>query len=339
MAAARDRRFHDLRVVVLGAGAIGREVGRLLGAIGMNVALVGRTARDTSDGPVRAASELEDLLADADIFVVALPLTAQTRGLVDDDVLRALPSSSLFVNVGRGLTVAEPALVSALREGRMAAAALDAFAVEPLPRDSPLWSDPRVFVSPHSSSRTRGWRDRLAAQFVEQFRLWHAGRPLTAAIDKRRGVLMDDGILLVSDGGAWTAADPARPLIRADDLAATRGDGVFEAVGVFAGVPLALGAHLGRLGLSMTAVGLAPWDATVIAEGVLDAIERHPAVPELLVKVYVSHGPDDGRAWAWIHARPNADHRSARHHGLSVVLLDRGVPRGAGTGHRGCSPG
>lgn len=143
---------------------------------------------------------------------------------------------------------------------------------------------------------------------------------------------MDDGILLVSDGGAWTAADPARPLICADDLAATRGDGVFEAIGVFAGVPLALGAHLGRLGLSMTAVGLAPWDATVIAEGVLDAIERHPAVPELLVKVYVSHGPDDGRAWAWIHARPNADHRSARHHGLSVVLLDRGVPRGAGTG-------
>lgn len=179
--------FTDLRVVVLGAGAIGREVGRLLGAIGMNVALVGRAARDTSDGPVRAASELEDLLADADVFVVALPLTAQTRGLVDEDVLRALPSSSLFVNVGRGLTVDEPALVSALREGRMAAAALDAFAVEPLPRDSPLWSDPRVFVSPHSSSRTRGWRDQLAAQFVEQFRLWHAGRPLTATIDKRRG--------------------------------------------------------------------------------------------------------------------------------------------------------
>lgn len=179
--------FTDARVVVLGAGAIGRELRRLLGAIGMTVTLVARTARTTSDGPVRALSDLREVLADADVFVVALPLTAETRGLVGADVLRALPASALLVNVGRGLTVDEGALIDALRGGRLAAAALDAFAVEPLPADSPLWTDPRVFVSPHSSSRTHGWRDRLAAQFVSQYRLWRAGSPFTAAVDKRRG--------------------------------------------------------------------------------------------------------------------------------------------------------
>ncbi len=177
----------DRRVVVLGAGAIGREVRRLLGAIGMHVTLVGRTARATAEGPVQAPADLPDVLAEADVFVVALPLTAETHGIVDDRLLRTLPASCLFVNVGRGLTVDEVALSRALREGRLAAAALDAFAVEPLPADSPLWSDPRVFVSPHSSSRTHGWRDRLAAQFVSQYRLWRAGLPLTAAVDKRRG--------------------------------------------------------------------------------------------------------------------------------------------------------
>lgn len=179
--------FTDARVVVLGAGSIGRELRRLLGAIGMNVTLVARTARATPDGPVHAVSSLCEALADADVFVVALPLTAETRGLVSDDVLRALPPSALFVNVGRGLTVDEGALIDALHGGRLAAAALDAFAVEPLPADSPLWSDPRVFVSPHSSSRTHGWRDRLAAQFVAQYRLWRAGSSFSAAVDKKRG--------------------------------------------------------------------------------------------------------------------------------------------------------
>lgn len=179
--------FTELRAVVLGAGAIGQEVRRLLGAIGIEVTLVARSARDTPDGPVRSLADLGDVLGAADVFIVALPLTAETRGIVDDAVLRALPASCLFVNVGRGRTVDESALTTALHEGRLAAAALDAFAIEPLPAASPLWNDPRVFVSPHSSSRTHGWRDRLAAQFVEQYRLWRSDMPFTAAVDKRRG--------------------------------------------------------------------------------------------------------------------------------------------------------
>lgn len=141
---------------------------------------------------------------------------------------------------------------------------------------------------------------------------------------------MDDGVLLVSHGDGWRPADPARPLLRADDLAATRGDGVFEAIGVFDGQPLAVDAHVGRLRRSLSAVGLEPWDASLVRAGVQDAIAQHAPVAELLVKVCVSHGPEGGKPWAWIHARPNADHRSARRDGLAVALLDRGLSRRAG---------
>ncbi|MFF7682555.1 aminotransferase class IV [Microbacterium sp. NPDC007973] len=141
---------------------------------------------------------------------------------------------------------------------------------------------------------------------------------------------MDGGVLLVSHGDGWRPSDPARPLLRADDLAATRGDGVFEAIGVFGGQPLALEAHVERLRRSLAAVGLEAWNTSSVRAGIEEAILRHAPIAEMLVKVHVSHGPEGEGPWAWIHARPNADHRSARRDGLAVALLDRGVPRGAG---------
>lgn len=141
---------------------------------------------------------------------------------------------------------------------------------------------------------------------------------------------MRDTVLLVSRGDAWMPTDPTLPLLRPDDLAATRGDGVFEAIGVFGGAPLALDAHVARLRGSMAAVGIAPWAAELLGGGVIEAIRRHAATPELLVKVHVSHGTESTGPWAWIHARPNADHTTARRDGLAVSLLDRGAPRGAG---------
>lgn len=176
-----------LRVVVLGAGGIGSEVARLLTAVGMTVRLVARTARDTPDGPVAALPDLPALLAEADVFVVALPATAETERIVDARTIAMLRPHCLFVNVGRGRTVDEDALRAALRDGRLGGAVLDAFEVEPLPEGDPLWGDPRVIVSPHTSSRTEGWRDRLAAQFVEQYRDWRAGAPMSALVDKARG--------------------------------------------------------------------------------------------------------------------------------------------------------
>lgn len=176
------------RAVVLGAGGIGGETGRLLRAVGLEVAVVGRRARAGADGPpVRALADVGTLLPTADILVLALPLTPETEGIVDARMLGLLPSTAYVVNVGRGRTLDQDALADLVSRRRLAGAAIDTFATEPLPQASPLWNDPRVFVSPHMSSRTDSWRAALAAQFVEQFRLWASGRPLTALVDKERG--------------------------------------------------------------------------------------------------------------------------------------------------------
>ena len=95
--------------------------------------------------------------------------------------------SAYFVNVGRGELVVEDALVRAVRDRWIAGAALDVFTAEPLAAGSPLWELEGVVLSPHMSGDTVGWRDELAAQFVELYELWEAGRPLVNVVDKRRG--------------------------------------------------------------------------------------------------------------------------------------------------------
>jgi phosphoglycerate dehydrogenase-like enzyme len=91
------------------------------------------------------------------------------------------------VNVGRGSTVDEPALVRALQEGRIGAAALDVFEEEPLPKDSPLWNMPNVIVSPHMAGDFAGWREALVELFVENLQRYLTGRPLKNVVDKERG--------------------------------------------------------------------------------------------------------------------------------------------------------
>ncbi|MGP2436844.1 D-2-hydroxyacid dehydrogenase [Streptomyces sp. JW3] len=171
------------RAVVVGTGPIGRAIGRTLGALGIRTALVGRVARPGAHGP----EELDRLLARADWVVAAAPLTERTRGMFDARRFGVMQPSARFVNVGRGPLVDEEALVRALRERGIAGAALDVFAREPLPADSPLWDVPGLLVSPHMSGDTVGWRDQLGAQFVELFELWATGRPLPNVVDKKRG--------------------------------------------------------------------------------------------------------------------------------------------------------
>jgi phosphoglycerate dehydrogenase-like enzyme len=95
--------------------------------------------------------------------------------------------SARFVNVGRGSTVVEPELVEALRGGRIAGAALDVFAEEPLPASSPLWSLPEVIVTPHMSGDHRGFEDDLCRQLLGLVDAYEAGRPLDNVVDKRAG--------------------------------------------------------------------------------------------------------------------------------------------------------
>ncbi|MFC1228865.1 MULTISPECIES: D-2-hydroxyacid dehydrogenase [Streptomyces] len=177
------------RACVVGSGPIGRAVAGMLEALGVTTALVGRTARAGSDGTraVHGGEDLDRLIAGADWVVAAAPLTEPTRGMFDARRFGLMRPSAHFVNIGRGPLVVEDALAEALRQHRIAGAALDVFASEPLAPDSPLWDVPGLIVSPHMSGDTLGWRDELGAQFVELYELWAAGKPLVNVVDKQRG--------------------------------------------------------------------------------------------------------------------------------------------------------
>jgi len=177
------------RALVVGTGSIGREIARLLRAVGVEVRGAGRSARggDPDFGDVLGSADLPSYVGEFDHVVLVTPLTEQTRGLVGRDVLAAMKPSAHLVNVGRGPVVDEAALVAALREGRPAAASLDVFENEPLPEASPLWSMPQVIVTPHMSGDARGWEDVLARQFVDNAQRWLDGEPLTNVVDKRLG--------------------------------------------------------------------------------------------------------------------------------------------------------
>ncbi|RDG37790.1 D-2-hydroxyacid dehydrogenase [Streptomyces corynorhini] len=171
------------RAVVVGAGPIGRAVAHTLRALGVTVAVTGRTARPGIHG----ADQLDRLVTRADWVIGAAPLTDATRGMFDARLFGLMQPSARFVNVGRGRLVVERDLIAAVSKRWIAGAALDVFEREPLDADSPLWDVPGLIVSPHMSGDTVGWRDRLGEQFVELYELWAAGKPLSNVVDKKRG--------------------------------------------------------------------------------------------------------------------------------------------------------
>jgi phosphoglycerate dehydrogenase-like enzyme len=194
----QHRETHSVQrrvAVVVGVGPIGRAVARMLAAVGLRVRGVGRSRRsgDPDFGEVAAGDELPAQVADADYVVLVAPLTEETRGMVDATVLEAMPSRAMLVNVGRGELVVEDDLVAALQAGQVAGAALDVFEQEPLPVESPLWTMPNVLVSPHMSADTVGWRDDLAALFVENLDRWCKGGPLRNVVDKQLGYVPSTG--------------------------------------------------------------------------------------------------------------------------------------------------
>jgi phosphoglycerate dehydrogenase-like enzyme len=177
------------QVLVVGVGPIGRAIGVACQGLGMSVRGVGTTPRRRDDvfRVVYGADELLDALSWADYVVDVLPGTPQTHHVFGEKAFDAMRPAARFVNVGRGSTVDEPALVRALQEGRIGAAALDVFEEEPLPKDSPLWTMPNVIVSPHMAGDFAGWREALVELFVENLQRYLTGRPLKNVVDKERG--------------------------------------------------------------------------------------------------------------------------------------------------------
>ncbi len=175
--------------LIVGVGAIGREIARLLRAAGMSVEGVGRSARDgdADFGRVHAVADLRAHLPRADYVVLITPLTEQTRGLFAAAEFAAMSKRARFINVGRGALVVEDDLIAALRDGEIAGAALDVFVTEPLPAESPFWSAPNCIVSPHMSGDFDEYESVMGGQFVDNWARYRAGKPLRNLVDKALG--------------------------------------------------------------------------------------------------------------------------------------------------------
>jgi phosphoglycerate dehydrogenase-like enzyme len=188
-------RIAGRRAVVVGSGPIGRAISRLLRAVGMRIDLVGRVQRsgDPEFGTVLGQDSLPALASETDYLVLAAPLTDRTRGMVDSTLLRALPPTARLINVSRGPLVVTEDLIAALRDGRLAGAALDVFEIEPLPAASALWDAPGVVVSPHMSGDIHGWRTELVTLFTANFDRYARGQPLHNVVDKARGYVTRTG--------------------------------------------------------------------------------------------------------------------------------------------------
>ncbi|TDD50512.1 D-2-hydroxyacid dehydrogenase [Saccharopolyspora elongata] len=177
--------------LVVGTGPIGRAIARQLTAAGLTVSGAGRVGRsdDPDFGDVHASSDLSHVIGAFDYVVLAAPLTEQTKGLVDAEVLAHCRPTARLINVGRGELVVETDLIAALRAGQLGGAALDVFDTEPLPETSPLWEMPNVLVSPHMSGDTIGWVDELVDLFLENLRSYTDGTQLRNVVDKQRGYI------------------------------------------------------------------------------------------------------------------------------------------------------
>lgn len=194
LAAQRERRWEPrkiasvkgTRALLLGTGDIGRGIATALASLGCNVTGVSRTGVSSHPAFARVCevSELPSLVEKSDWIVSSLPDTPSTRGLVSRDLLSKC-RGAVLLNAGRGAVVEESAIPEALDKGWLRAVALDVFQVEPLPENSPLWSDSRVLVSPHISGLTT--TAGVVNGFVECLELLEKGMTPKWAIDRKRG--------------------------------------------------------------------------------------------------------------------------------------------------------
>lgn len=182
-----SERITGASVLVVGTGSIGRATARLLRAVGMQVRGLGRRAREDDPDFGTVATDLYAELPAADYVVAVAPLTPQTRNMFDSRAFTNFKPHARFINVGRGESVVTDDLVTALRHGLLAGAALDVVDPEPLPPGHALWDLPNVHLTPHNSGDFTGWRREITAAFAGNFRKWIDGRPLDNVVDKRLG--------------------------------------------------------------------------------------------------------------------------------------------------------
>ncbi len=188
-------KYRDMQIDIAGAtmgiyglGDVGRATARRARAFGMDVIAVDKYPTPSEE--VRepwGLERLDDLLERSDWFVVATPMTDETRGAIDARMVGLLKEGAHVIVISRGGIVDEEALVEGLRSGRIAGAGLDVFAEEPLPEDNPLWDLPNVVITPHCSGVTTFVIENIEQVFKENLRRYLGGEPFLYVCDKKAG--------------------------------------------------------------------------------------------------------------------------------------------------------
>jgi phosphoglycerate dehydrogenase-like enzyme len=190
-------------VGIIGYGSVGREVARLCRAFGAQVLATKRDLKHLDDvgyslnGLGDPAAELPDrlyppealrsMVSLCDFIVVAVPLTQETRGMVNARVFQGMKPAACLIDISRGGVVDHGALVEVLKEKKLAGAALDVYPVEPLPASSPLWEMPNVILSPHVAGGSKDYHERAIDMFAENLQRFLTDRPLLNIFDPNRG--------------------------------------------------------------------------------------------------------------------------------------------------------
>ncbi|MBD2249989.1 D-2-hydroxyacid dehydrogenase [Nostoc parmelioides] len=178
----------DKTLLIIGAGGIGQEIASRAKAFGMRILGSRRHPQPLPNfDKVVGADEWKELLGEADYVVIATPLTWDTKGMIDTEVLCLMRPSAYLINIARGAIVDEFALVEALQNGEIAGAALDTVFTEPLPPESLLWSLPNVVITPHCSGNSPRTKERSLALFIDNFTRYRHGQPLHNVVDQTAG--------------------------------------------------------------------------------------------------------------------------------------------------------
>lgn len=181
----------EVRVGIMGFGVLGQDAARKLRMMGFDVAGWSRNPKTVEGFHVYSGEEgLVEFLARTDILISLLPLTPETRGVLNRRLFEKLARNGqlggpILINAGRGGLQVEADILSCLDDGILKAATLDVFEVEPLPQDSPLWTHPRVTITPHNAAVSEP--EMTARYIADQIRRYEAGEPFQNVVDRKRG--------------------------------------------------------------------------------------------------------------------------------------------------------
>ena len=178
-----------LKMGIVGLGNIGRQIARRAAAFDMDVSAVDVNPMEKPDyvKDLQLMDGMPALLRESDVVVVTVPITAETRGMIGPDELALLQPEAFFIVISRGGIIHEPTLIRMLEEGKLAGAALDVAATEPLPADDPLWDAPNLFITPHSSPSSVQTTSNVGRIMRDNLKRFLNGEPLQNTVGIERG--------------------------------------------------------------------------------------------------------------------------------------------------------